>query len=79
MENQAEGENIEKAVTSAENEVKEELVAQSLVKKLSSFKLSSAEGKIEVLRKSENSPLYSVKSFEELQMWVAHRASSIRH
>lgn len=69
MASQIDNENVEKNEPWGEAEKSEgDAATQSLVKRLTSFKLSSADGKIEVLRQSENSPLHSVKSFEELQM-----------
>lgn len=50
--------------------VSEDVGAQSLLNKLIRNNLVNTTNQVEVLQKDPNSPLYSVKSFEELRLWV---------
>ncbi|XP_026204474.1 DEAD/H (Asp-Glu-Ala-Asp/His) box polypeptide 19 (DBP5 homolog, yeast) [Anabas testudineus] len=60
---ETEGEN-----KSAEDDDKEDKAAQSLLNKLIRNNLVNTTNQVEVLQKDPNSPLYSVKSFEELRL-----------
>lgn len=48
----------------------EDRAAQSLLNKLIRSNLVDNTNQVEVLQRDPNSPLYSVKSFEELRLWV---------
>ncbi|KAM4703423.1 ATP-dependent RNA helicase DDX19B [Rhinophrynus dorsalis] len=66
------GEGVEKEVDKDEGKVedddKEDKAAQSLLNKLIRSNLVSNKNPVEVLQRDPNSPLYSVKSFEELRL-----------
>lgn len=47
-----------------------ELAANSLLNKLIRQSLVESSHRVEVLQKDPSSPLYSVKTFEELRLWV---------
>lgn len=49
----------------------EDRAAQSLLNKLIRSNLVDNTNQVEVLQRDPNSPLYSVKSFEELRLWVS--------
>ncbi|XP_073457640.1 ATP-dependent RNA helicase DDX19A-like [Aquarana catesbeiana] len=57
---------VEKSNT--EEDDKEDKAAQSLLNKLIRNNLVNTTNKVEVLQRDPNSPLYSVKSFEELRL-----------
>lgn len=47
-----------------------DLAANSLLNKLIRQSLVESYHQVEVLQRDPSSPLYSVKSFEELRLWV---------
>lgn len=49
----------------------EDRAAQSLLNKLIRSNLVNNTNQVEVLQRDPTSPLYSVKSFEELRLWVS--------
>ncbi|KAJ8258755.1 hypothetical protein COCON_G00177670 [Conger conger] len=55
-------------VDKVEEEDKEDRAAQSLLNKLIHTNLVNTTSRVEVLQRDPNSPLYSVKSFEELRL-----------
>lgn len=50
--------------------IADDKAAQSLLNKLIRSNLVNTTNQVEVLQRDPNSPLYSVKSFEELRLWV---------
>ncbi|MGH0130605.1 UNVERIFIED_CONTAM: hypothetical protein FKN15_005496 [Acipenser sinensis] len=59
---------VENAETKPDDEDKEDKAAQSLLNKLIRSNLVNTTNQVEVLQRDPNSPLYSVKSFEELRL-----------
>ncbi|KAK1157300.1 ATP-dependent RNA helicase DDX19B [Acipenser oxyrinchus oxyrinchus] len=59
---------IENTETKPDDEDKEDKAAQSLLNKLIRSNLVNTTNQVEVLQRDPNSPLYSVKSFEELRL-----------
>ncbi|KAJ8259457.1 hypothetical protein GJAV_G00169480 [Gymnothorax javanicus] len=60
--------NAEEGGYGAEEEEKEDRAAQSLLNKLIRSNLVNSSSQVEVLQRDPNSPLFSVKTFEELRL-----------